>query len=35
MFDILEHIWKRWAPTNDEDPFEQVSKILNMGQIST
>ena len=26
--------WKRRAPTNDEDPFNTIFKILNMGPIS-
>ena len=25
---------KRWAPKNDEDPFNKVSKIMDMGPIS-
>ena len=27
-------IWKRQAPKNDEDPSNQIFKILNMGPIS-
>ena len=26
--------WKRRAPKNDEDPFNKIFKILNMGSIS-
>ena len=28
-------IWKRRAPTNDEDPSKKLFKILNMRPIST
>ena len=33
MFDFLEQVWKRRAPTNDEDPFNAILEILYMGQI--
>ena len=29
----LEQIWKRWGPDNDEDPFQQILEILDMGPI--
>ena len=32
--EMLEQVWKRWGPTNDEDPSKQISKTLNMGSIS-
>ena len=35
MFDLLEQIWKRWAPKDDEDPSNNISQILNMGPISS
>ena len=35
MFKMLEQIGKRQAPENDEDPSKQISKILDIGSIST
>ena len=29
------HFSKRWAPKNDEDPSKEISKLLNMGSISS
>ena len=26
--------WKRWAPKNDEDPSNKISKIMDMRPIS-
>ena len=35
MHGDFEQIWKRWAPTNNEDPSKQIPEILNMGPTST
>ena len=35
LFEIVDPIWKRRAPQNDEDPFKIISNILNMAPIST
>ena len=32
-FDMLDQIWKRWAPENDEGPRKEILKILDMGSI--
>ena len=29
--ELLEHIWKRRAPTNDEDPSNKILESLDMG----
>ena len=31
---MLEQIWKRRAPTNDEESFKQILEILDMRSIS-
>ena len=31
----LSKVWKRWAPTNDEDPSNKILEILGVGPIST
>ena len=33
--EMLETIWKRGAPENDDDPSKQILEILNMGPISS
>ena len=33
-FRMLDQIWKRRAPENDEDPRKQIWEILNMRSIS-
>ena len=35
MFEFVDQIWKRWAPTNDEDPFNKFLEIFDMGSISS
>ena len=31
---MWDQIWKRRAPKNDEDRFNEISKIMDMGPIS-
>ena len=31
---MLCQFWKRWAPNNDEDPSNRISKIMDMASIS-
>ena len=34
-FEMLDQIWKKRAPTNDEDASKPNLKILNMGSVSS
>ena len=33
-FDLLDQIWKRQAPQNDDDPLNKILEILDMESIS-
>ncbi len=39
MFAYMDFIfcqfWKRWAPKNDEDPFNKISQSMHMRPISS